>query len=60
MTQIPATPINEQRDMGANEVLIGGQNTSDPRFQYYKAYSGCISSKCMQFKFLLFNTANVT
>lgn len=51
MTQIPATPINDKRDMGANEVLIGGQNTSDPRFQYYKAYSGCISSKYTQQRF---------
>jgi len=33
-------------DQGANEVQVGGLNTSDPRFAVYKNYKGCLSSKC--------------
>jgi hypothetical protein len=32
-------------DQGANEVQVGGLNTSDPRFAVYKNYKGCLSSK---------------
>lgn len=45
MDQIPAQTFNPVAEMGANEVQIGGHNTSDPRFAIYKAYSGCLSSK---------------
>lgn len=45
MDQIPAETFNPVSEMGANEVKIGGHNTSDPRFAIYKAYSGCLSSK---------------
>nr|CAD7256084.1 unnamed protein product [Timema shepardi] len=31
-------------DKGANEVQVGGLNTSDPRFTAYKSYSGCLSN----------------
>lgn len=37
LTQVP--------DIGANEVQIGGINTSDPRFAVFKSYMGCLSSK---------------
>jgi hypothetical protein len=32
-------------EFGANEVQIGGINSTDPRFAVYKSYSGCLSSK---------------
>lgn len=38
---LSATPI---ADAGANEVQIGGFNTTDPRFAVYKGYTGCLSS----------------
>ncbi|XP_069674286.1 axotactin isoform X2 [Periplaneta americana] len=31
-------------DQGANEVQVGGLNTSDPRFAVYKNYKGCLSN----------------
>ncbi|KRT78663.1 EGF domain-containing protein, partial [Oryctes borbonicus] len=44
MDQIPAQTFNPVAELGANEVQIGGHNTSDPRFAIYKAYSGCLSN----------------
>lgn len=49
MVQIPAQTFNPVAEMGANEVQIGGHNTSDPRFAIYKAYSGCLSSNFKKF-----------
>lgn len=37
--------MTQVSDIGANKVLIGGINTTDPRFTIYKSYSGCLSSK---------------
>lgn len=37
LTQVP--------DIGANEVQIGGINTSDPRFAVFKSYMGCLASE---------------
>lgn len=45
MVVSPGKPIIQVSDTGANEVLIGGLNTTDPRFAVYKSYSGCLSSK---------------
>lgn len=45
MDQIPAQTFIHVPEMGANEVQIGGHNTTDPRFAIYKAYSGCLSSE---------------
>lgn len=45
MYQIPAQSFTAVPEMGANEVQIGGHNTTDPRFAIYKGYSGCLSSK---------------
>lgn len=42
ITLIGLTPMAEN---GANEVQIGGINTTDPRFAVFKSYSGCLSSK---------------
>lgn len=42
ITVLSLTPVT---DTGANEVQIGGLNTTDPRFAVYKSYSGCLSSK---------------
>lgn len=36
-------------ELGANEVQIGGLNTTDPRFAIYKGYNGCLSSKIFSF-----------
>lgn len=35
---------------GANEVQVGGLNTSDPRFAAYMSYGGCLSSKLFFFR----------
>lgn len=48
--EIKIEPINvlsltQVADIGANEVQIGGINTTDPRFAVYKSYMGCLSSK---------------
>lgn len=43
--EIPAEKFSNVLEPGVNEVLIGGHNTPDPRFQIYKLYSGCLSSK---------------
>lgn len=45
MEQIPAQTFTNVPERGANEVQIGGHNTTDPRFAIYKGYSGCLSSK---------------
>lgn len=42
------------QDIGQNEILIGGQSTTDPRFAIYKGYSGCLSSKRKSFFFRKF------
>lgn len=39
------TDVPLDKNIGTNEVQIGGVNTSDPRFAAYKSYSGCLSSK---------------
>ncbi|XP_044268861.1 contactin-associated protein like 5-1 isoform X3 [Tribolium madens] len=44
MHQIPAQTFTNVPELGANEVLIGGHNTNDPRFAIYKGYSGCLSN----------------
>ncbi|XP_018318790.1 contactin-associated protein like 5-1 [Agrilus planipennis] len=44
MDQIPAQTFTNVPEMGANEVQIGGHNTTDPRFAIYKGYSGCLSN----------------
>lgn len=60
---VPLVPITvlslsevPEGHLGANEVQIGGLNTSDPRFAAYKSYSGCLSSmlncKEIYFEFL--------
>jgi len=46
---VPLLPINvlgltPVTDLGANDVQIGGINTTDPRFAVFKSYSGCLSS----------------
>ncbi|XP_017768097.1 PREDICTED: uncharacterized protein LOC108556443 [Nicrophorus vespilloides] len=48
MAQIPALSFTRIPEMGANEVQIGGHNTSDPRFAIYKDYSGCLSNVFVQ------------
>lgn len=30
---------------GANEIQLGGSNTTDKRFKAYKGYTGCLSSE---------------
>nr|XP_018912970.1 PREDICTED: neurexin-3 isoform X1 [Bemisia tabaci]XP_018912971.1 PREDICTED: neurexin-3 isoform X1 [Bemisia tabaci]XP_018912972.1 PREDICTED: neurexin-3 isoform X1 [Bemisia tabaci] len=50
--QVPLVPIPVlsltdvplDKNIGTNEVQIGGVNTSDPRFAAYKSYSGCLSN----------------
>ncbi|KAB0796088.1 hypothetical protein PPYR_10149 [Photinus pyralis] len=44
MQQIPAQTFTNVPEVGANEVQIGGHNTTDPRFAIYKGYSGCLSN----------------
>ncbi|KAK4876618.1 hypothetical protein RN001_009124 [Aquatica leii] len=44
MVQIPAQTFTNVPELGANEVQIGGHNTTDPRFAIYKGYSGCLSN----------------
>lgn len=48
MIQIPAQSFTNVPELGANEVQIGGHNTTDPRFAIYKGYSGCLSSTFIQ------------
>lgn len=59
---VPLVPITvlslsevPEGQLGANEVQIGGLNTSDPRFAAYKSYSGCLSSmlNCKEINFEL-------
>lgn len=53
---LPITVVSSTiiADTGANEVQIGGLNTTDPRFAVYKSYSGCLSSIWL-IDFSLFN-----
>ncbi|XP_046663141.1 neurexin-4 isoform X3 [Homalodisca vitripennis] len=46
LVAIPVLSLTEvpEGHLGANEVQIGGLNTSDPRFAAYKSYSGCLSN----------------
>ncbi|XP_054286354.1 axotactin-like isoform X2 [Macrosteles quadrilineatus] len=46
LVPIPVLSLTEvpEGHLGANEVQIGGLNTSDPRFAAYKSYSGCLSN----------------
>lgn len=46
LVPVPVLSLTEVPDgnPGANEVQIGGLNTSDPRFAAYKSYSGCLSN----------------
>ena len=30
---------------GSTEIQLGGLNTTDPRFNAYKGFTGCLSSK---------------
>lgn len=52
MVQIPAQTFTNVPELGANEVQIGGHNTTDPRFAIYKGYSGCLSSNQLMKVFL--------
>lgn len=45
MKKVDPQSFTNVPEMGANEVQIGGHNTSDPRFATYKRYSGCLSSE---------------
>lgn len=51
---IPAWSLGDDEDEegheddegpGANEIQLGGLNTTDKRFRAYKGYTGCLSSK---------------
>ncbi|KAL3275553.1 hypothetical protein HHI36_020309 [Cryptolaemus montrouzieri] len=44
MEQVAPQTFTNVPELGANEVQIGGHNTSDPRFATYKRYSGCLSN----------------
>lgn len=44
VVQTTVLAMTQVSDSGANEVQIGGINTTDPRFAVYKSYSGCLSS----------------
>lgn len=54
MEQIPAQTFTNIPELGANEVQIGGHNTTDPRFAIYKGYSGCLSSQILLVSILNF------
>lgn len=41
---MPVLSISQAQHPGANEVQIGGINTSDPRFGAYTSYLGCLSN----------------
>lgn len=45
LEKLPPQDLWEAPDVGANEVQIGGLNTTDPRLKIYKGYNGCLSSK---------------
>lgn len=64
LVQMPAQNFEKVPEMSANEVHIGGHNTSDPRFALYKGYSGCLSSEifiiinCFIYKLFNYNLIN--
>lgn len=45
LAPVQVLQLTQVVDIGANEVQIGGLNTSDPRFAVFKSYMGCLSSK---------------
>ncbi|KAK9892824.1 hypothetical protein WA026_022286 [Henosepilachna vigintioctopunctata] len=44
MEQVAPQSFTNVPELGANDVQIGGHNTSDPRFATFKRYSGCLSN----------------
>lgn len=45
LSPVQVLQLTQVADIGANEVQIGGINTSDPRFAVFKSYMGCLSSE---------------
>lgn len=45
LTPVHVLTLTQVADSGANELQIGGINTTDPRFAVFKSYSGCLSSE---------------
>ncbi|XP_014243197.1 contactin-associated protein like 5-1 isoform X3 [Cimex lectularius] len=49
LVPIPVLSLTEvPGNHGANEVQVGGLNTSDPRFAAYMSYSGCLSNVILE------------
>lgn len=45
LAPVQVLTLTQVTDIGANEVQIGGINTTDPRFAVFKSYMGCLASK---------------